>query len=144
MPSSSKIFHSHKFQLVLLFFVFLLFSLWFTQSPVRQLNIMVPQGGDPFLVAWLWSWEMHQIPITPLSLFDANIFAPFKNTLAFTEHMLGSLLLAWPLFLIFKNIILVFNLISLLSFAIAGLGMYLLACYLTKNKAASLNYEVVF
>ena len=144
MPSSSKIFHSHKFQPVLLFFVFLLFSLWFTQSPVRQLNIMVPQGGDPFLVAWLWSWEMHQIPITPLSLFDANIFAPFKNTLAFTEHMLGSLLLAWPLFLIFKNIILVFNLISLLSFAIAGLGMYLLACYLTKNKAASLVAAFIY
>jgi len=65
---------------------------------------VLPSGGDPLLVTYIWSWEMHQIPINPLELFNANIFAPFKNTLAFTEHMLGSLLLAWPLFLIFKNI----------------------------------------
>lgn len=144
MPSYLKIFNRHRFQLVLLFFVFLLFSLWFTQAPVKQLGTMVPQGGDPFLVTWIWSWEMHQIPIDPAELFNANIFAPFKNTLAFTEHMLGSLLLAWPLFLLLKNIILVFNLISLASFAVSGLGMYLLAYYLTKSRLASLIAAFIY
>ncbi|HRY63530.1 MAG TPA: hypothetical protein P5267_02945, partial [Patescibacteria group bacterium] len=120
-----------------IFVLFLILSLWFTKAPLAHLGSLAPQGPDPLLVSWIWSWEMHQIPINPLELFDANIFAPYKNTLAFTEHMLGSLLLAWPLFLIFKNIILVFNLICLSSFALGGLGMYLLAYYLTKNKLAS-------
>ncbi|NMC51870.1 YfhO family protein [Candidatus Kuenenbacteria bacterium] len=119
------------------FVIFLVLSLVFTKAPLDHLGSALPKGPDPLLVSWIWSWEMHQIPINPLAVFDTNIFAPFKNTLAFTEHMFGSLLLAWPLFLIFKNIILVFNIISLSSFAIGGLGMYLLAFYLTKNKAAS-------
>lgn len=122
---------------LLIFILFFILSFWFTKAPITHLDSMAPQGGDPFLVTWIWSWEMHQLPINPLTVFDANIFAPFKNTLAFTEHMFGSLLLAWPLFLIFKNIVLVYNLICHLTFAIGGLGMYLLAYYLTKNRAAS-------
>ena len=124
--------------------VFFVLALWFTGIPIAEINHVLPSGGDSLLVSYIWSWEMHQIPINPLELFNANIFAPFKNTLAFTEHMLGSLLLAWPLFLIFKNIVLVFNLISLGSFAISGLGMYLLANYLTKNKAASLVAAFIY
>jgi len=85
--------------------VFFVLALWFTGIPIAEINHVLPSGGDSLLVSYIWSWEMHQIPINPLELFNANIFAPFKNTLAFTEHMLGSLLLAWPLFLIFKNIV---------------------------------------
>ena len=124
--------------------VFFILTLWFSAIPIKNIAHVLPSGGDPLLVTYIWSWEMHQIPINPLELFNANIFAPFKNTLAFSEHMLGSLLLAWPLFLIFKNIVLVFNLVSLGSFAISGLGMYLLANYLTKNKLASLVAAFIY
>ncbi len=128
---------NHKIVCLGIFVLFFILSFWFTRAPITHLDNMAPQGGDPLLVSWIWSWEMHQIPINPLTVFDTNTFAPFKNTLAFTENMFGSLLLAWPLFLIFKNIILVYNLVCHLTFAIGGLGMYLLAYYLTKNKFAS-------
>lgn len=132
-----KFLANHKIFLVFLFLLFLCLSLWFTKIPIGQIGQALPDGGDPLLVSWIWSWEMFELPQDPANLFNANIFAPFTHTLAFSEHMLGSLILAWPLFLIFKNIFLVFNLISLLSFAIAGLGMYLLVFYLTKNKLVS-------
>ncbi|OIO18111.1 hypothetical protein COV56_00310 [Candidatus Kuenenbacteria bacterium CG11_big_fil_rev_8_21_14_0_20_37_9] len=129
---------------IFLFLLFLIIAVWLVAIPLKNIGSVLPSGGDPYLVTYIWSWEMRQIPIDIARLFDANIFAPFKNTLAFTEHMLGSLILAWPIFLISKNIVLTFNLVSLLSFAIAGLGMYLLAYYLSKNKLASLVAAFIY
>jgi hypothetical protein len=36
---------------------------------------------------WIIGWIAHQLPRAPLHLFDANIFFPEPNTLAFSEHM---------------------------------------------------------
>ncbi|MFH1900155.1 MAG: hypothetical protein ABIJ83_02710 [Patescibacteria group bacterium] len=125
-------------QNIFLFLLFLAVAVWIIEIPIGGIGRMLPSIDDPCLVTYIWSWEMHIIPVNPLELFNTNIFAPFENTLALTEHMLGSLIFAWPLFLLLKNIVLVFNVISLLSFAVSGLGMYLLAYYLSKNKLASL------
>ena len=118
----------------IVFVLFFILAIFFTRIPFGNIGSVLPTDGDPMLVSYIWSWEMEMLPNDPLNLFHANIFYPFKYTLLFTEHMLGSLVLAWPLFLIFNNIMMSFNLVSLLSFAIGGLGMYLLLEYLTKNK----------
>ena len=41
--------------------------------------------------------QPHQLPRDPLHLFDANIFHPERNTLAFSEHMLPQALMGAPL-----------------------------------------------
>src|SRR4051794_14661766 len=44
-------------------------------------------NGDAMLNEWIIAWIAHQIPRAPLHLFDANIFYPEPNALAFSEHM---------------------------------------------------------
>lgn len=46
-------------------------------------------GYDAQLQAWQIAWARHALVRAPLSVFDANMFAPARNTLAFTEPLLG-------------------------------------------------------
>ena len=45
---------------------------------------------------WIMAWVVHQLPRDPLQLFDANIFYPAKDTLAFSEPLIVPALLAAP------------------------------------------------
>ena len=48
----------------------------------------VHDDGDPLMVTWVLAWVAHQLPRAPAHLFDANIFYPERNTLAFSETLL--------------------------------------------------------
>ena len=41
--------------------------------------------GDTVLHEWTLAWVAHQVVRDPLHLFDANIFAPHRTTLAYSE-----------------------------------------------------------
>ena len=43
-------------------------------------------NGDTQLNEWIMAWVVHQLPRDPLRLFDANIFYPAKDTLAFSNR----------------------------------------------------------
>ncbi len=141
---SKKFFQQSLVQYILLFIVFIILASIFLHMSIAKINTQLPQHIDAYLVSWVWSWENHILLTNPLNLFNANIFAPFKNTLAYSETMLGSFLLAWPILLVSKNVILAYNLVVLLSFAISGLGMYLLAYYLTRNKLAAILAALIY
>lgn len=83
--------------------------------------------GTPPLNVWAMAWVRHQLPRAPLQLFDANAFHPYADSLAFSEHLFVPALLGAPVALLTGNHVLAHNLVALLSFALAGLGMYLLA-----------------
>lgn len=101
--------------------------------------------GDPLLNTWILSWDVHKIMEFDLKgLFDANIFYPHKNTLAYSEHMLGSAIFALPIIAFFKNSILAYNIIFLMGMVLSGFGMYLLAYYLTGNRPASFCAGIIF
>lgn len=139
-----KFFKNHIAQSVLLFILFVLLAGILTNMPFSEIQHKTTSHIDAYLVTWIWSWEAHILPTQPLELFNSNIFAPFDNTLAFSESMLGSFLLAWPILLIFNNAILAYNIVILLSFAISGLGAYLLVFYLTKNKLAACLAAIIY
>jgi hypothetical protein len=94
--------------------------------------------GDPLLNAWILAWDAHALITDPLNLFNANIFHPFLNTLAYSEHLLGIALPAAPLFWATGNAIFVHNLAVIGSFVLSGLGAYLLAGHLTRSRFAGL------
>ena len=129
---------------ILLFFIFAFLASIFLNLPLLEINKKMPSHQDAYLVSWIWSWDIHALTTDPLNLFQANIFAPFEKTLTFSETMLGTAFLAWPILLISDNVILAFNMVSLLTFAISGLGMYLLVYYLTKNKWASFLGALIY
>ncbi len=113
--------------------------------PVRDIGRRMIAHIDAYLVSWIWSWEGYILNTQPWRLFEANIFAPFHHTLAFSETMLGSFLLAWPIMLVSgNNAALTYNLVMLLTYAIAGLGMYQLVFYLTKNRLAAFVSATIY
>jgi len=45
-------------------------------------------NGDTILNEWVLAWVAHQAPRAPLHVYDANIFYPERNTLAYSESMI--------------------------------------------------------
>jgi len=99
---------------------------------------------DPLLNTWIMAWNIHQIQINPLNLFQANIFFPLANTLAFSEHLFFLSIITMPVTLISGNPILGYNFIQLLSFVLSGFTMYLLVYHLTKNRIAGFIAGIIF
>ena len=99
---------------------------------------------DYVLHEWIMAWVAHQIVTDPLRLFDANIFAPRPDTLAYSEHLFGITLLAGPMYLMTGNLVLAYNFAMFSSFVLSGLGMYLLARDLAGDKWAALIAGTIF
>lgn len=84
----------------------------------------------------IWA-SLYHLPHDPLNLFQAQVFYPYHDTLMFDELIFGEALLAAPVLLLTGNLFLSFNLVTLLTFVIAGWGAYLLAYHLTANRIAA-------
>ena len=82
---------------------------------------------DTDLLLLMLSWDAHALTSHPLSIFDANIFAPLHRTLAFSENLIGSGLFAVPILGLTHNPVLAMNVLALLSCVLCGLGTYTLA-----------------
>jgi hypothetical protein len=88
--------------------------------------------GDSLLNMWILAWGAEQVPrlltgqISLEQYWNANIFHPEPLALAFSEHLFGQALQVLPVYHLTQNIILSYNLIFLTTFALSGLGMFLL------------------
>src|SRR5262245_9179629 len=82
-------------------------------------------NGDAMLNEWIIAWIAHQLPRAPLHLFDANIFFPEPNTLAFSEHMFVQALIGAPLLWAGLPTLLVYNLLILAGLTLTGWTMSL-------------------
>jgi hypothetical protein len=100
--------------------------------------------SDAKLIQWIIGWDVHAFLAQPLALFDANIFAPLPNTLAYAEHLIGSALLAAPIIWATDNYFLATNLIALVSIPLSGLGTYLLARRLGASPQAAFLAGLIF
>jgi hypothetical protein len=97
-----------------------------------------PGGGDPLLQIWIARWVQHALVTNPLNLYDANIFYPYNNTLAYSDSNIPAALLSAPIYLLTGNAILAVNLLVLGTFVLAAGGAYALAVALTGNRAVGL------
>ena len=79
-------------------------------------------GPDTRLYLWTLGWDLHALKTDPLHIFDANIFFPEKGTLAYSEHLIGAALLAFPLSLFTDNLDLLLNFVLLLATFLTALG----------------------
>lgn len=128
--------------LVLLLFILLsILMLW--PLPLHMTDALV-SPVDPLLNTWIFDWDTYQLFKDPLHLFDANIFFPLKNTLAFSEHMIILSLIAFPVSLVSGNAILGYNFVQILAYMLCGFAVYLLVFELTKNRIAAFIAGVIF
>ncbi|HEU5237267.1 MAG TPA: hypothetical protein VFU37_09015, partial [Pyrinomonadaceae bacterium] len=111
---------------------------------VRQLRDACADPGDPYLVSWILWWDYHQTFTAPLHLFDANIFYPLKQTLAFSENDYGISLLFFPLFALGFQPLTVNSVATFLSFAFCGYGAFRLTRTLTDSTGAAWVSGFVF
>ena len=116
-----------------------------TYPQVRVLNRGVSlDTADPLLSTWRLEWIAHQLPRDPLHLFDANIFHPEPDTLAYSDAMLVPALTVAPLVWLGVPPLLAYNLLLLSGFVFSGAAMVLLVWSLTRHVAASLLAGFVF
>jgi hypothetical protein len=88
--------------------------------------------GDPLFVTWVMAWVNHHVASLSFEGFwDAGIFFPERNTLAFSEHFIAQSLMVGPVYWSSGNPILAYNLAFVLTFLLTGLGGFLLARALT-------------
>src|SRR5215208_5674071 len=45
--------------------------------------------GDPIRTAWQVAWEGHALVAQPLAFFQANAFYPLRDSLAFSDSLVG-------------------------------------------------------
>jgi hypothetical protein len=100
--------------------------------------------GDSYLASWILAWDFHQTFRDPLHLFDANIFFPYRYTLAFSEHQWGIALLFFPAFAAGLPPLTVHGLAMLFGFALCGFGAFRLARTLTGSTTAAWIAGVAF
>src|SRR4051794_29891531 len=82
--------------------------------------------GDPLPQAWQVAWDGHALAHQPLDFFQANVFWPLKNSLAFSDALVGYA----PLGLIGSGphaAVVRYDLLFLFAYALAFFGAYLLA-----------------
>jgi hypothetical protein len=118
--------------------------LMFRPTPHQLAHTLSPDIGDPALLTWVLSWDVHGLLTAPLHVFDANIFWPYDLTLAYTD----SLLVVAPVFGLFRLLgageVLAYNLILLGLVFVAVAGGYSLTRWLTGRTDAAVLAGIVF
>jgi hypothetical protein len=108
---------------LLLFAVLAAFHTWPLAGSLTSLSRH--DNGDAILNEWTIAWVAHQLPRDPLHLFDANIFHPEPNTLAFSEHLFVQSVMGAPLLWAGVPTLPVYNLLVIAGFALTGWTMCL-------------------
>ena len=111
---------------------------------VTRLRDAVSDEGDPYMIAWTLWWDFHQTFTDPINLFHANVFYPYKYTLAFSEHEYGIALLFFPLFALGLRALTVQSIATFCGFAFSGYGAFRLGRTLTRSNPAAWIAGIIF
>ena len=103
------------------------------RDPVHQSR---NDSSDALLNTWAIAWVAHQLPRDPAHLFDANIFAPERHTLGYSEAMIVQGVLAMPILAAGGSPTLAYNLVLIAGFVFTGWAFFLLLQAWTGSLAA--------
>ena len=118
--------------------LFVVLSVAMTWPLARNLSRAVTGWGDPYLNACYLDWDVWSATHLGTRLFDAPVFYPNRNTLAFTEHLCGIAIFAAPLRWLGAGPITVTNILWILGFAFTGFGTYILGRMITGSPGAGI------
>jgi hypothetical protein len=129
---------------LLIFLGFVALTALMTWPWVLHLRNAVADEGDSYAHAYFLWWDYHQTFHNPLHLFDATIFYPYQNTLAFGENDYGISLLFFPLFALGLRPLTVYSVAAFLSFPFSGYGAFRLGRTLSGSSAVGWIAGIVF
>jgi hypothetical protein len=101
-------------------------------------------NGDAQLNEWILAWVERTLPRDPMHLFQANIFYPAHDTLAFSEPLIVPAVLGGPFSWLGGSPVLVFNLMVIAGFTLSALAGYALALRWTGDRVAALLAGTTF
>ena len=110
-------------------------------DPVR--SIASVQGpGDTYLNLWILGWDLRTLATEPSAIltgqvFNANIFHPATNTLAYSDHFLLQSLVVAPLYFVTGNPVLCYNAVLFLSLVAAAWAMHVTVRELVGSETAA-------
>jgi hypothetical protein len=107
-------------------------------------STMLPGGPDGELFVWTLLWDAHAFLHQPFAIFDANIYHPLRDTLAFSENLIGTAIFSAPIQWLTGNPVFALNVVSLLSTLLCGVGTWLLARRLGLEQGAAVVAGIVF
>jgi hypothetical protein len=129
---------------ILIFIAFCALTAVMTWPWIVHLRDAVADKGDPYMIAWTLWWDFHQTFHNPLHLFDANVFYPYRYTLAFSENDFGIALLFFPLFAIGLRPLTVHAIATFSGFAFSGYGSFRLTRTLTGSERSAWLAGIIF
>ena len=94
-------------------------------------------NGDGMFSLWNVAWVARTIVADPLNLFDANIFHPHRNSLAYSEANIMAGVVGAPVWWATENPYATLNVVILLAFASAWFCMWKLVRHLTDDWAVA-------
>jgi Protein of unknown function (DUF3108) len=100
-------------------------------------------AGDPYLNLWILGWDLQTLSRSPLAMlngaaFDAPIFHPASQTLAYSDHLLPIATLVWPVYWASGSSVLAYNTVLIGSLVGSALAMHLLARRVTGSTVGAL------
>jgi hypothetical protein len=96
-------------------------------------------NADAELNEWILAWVAHQLPRDPLNLFEANIFYPAHDSLAFSEPLIVPALMGAPMAWLGASPVLVHNVVLIAGLALTAFA----ACLLLEAWTGSLMAGLV-
>src|SRR5581483_7300299 len=117
--------------------IFLILTLVLTNPLALHVWNAVEDKQDALLNTWITAWVGHALITDPLNLFNANIFYPYPNSLAFSEILIPPSLFALPITLATNNSIFGYNLALLAMLWLDAFAMYLFVFDLTRRSEAA-------
>ena len=103
----------------------------------------VTDRPDGRLNAWILAWDVHALARDPARLFQAPIFHPLPDALAFSENLVLPAVLAAPALLL-GGPAAGYNAVLLLSLVVSGLGAQLLVRRASGDRGAAFLAGVFF
>ena len=118
--------------------LFIILSIAMTWPLARNMSRAVSDWGDPYLNACYLDWDVYAATHVGAHLFDAPVFYPNHDTLAFSEHLCGIAIFAAPLRWLGAGPITAANILWILGFAFTGFGTYILGRSITGSTGAGI------
>lgn len=141
----NKIRHNSLFLNLTIVVAYLLLTIVVTWPILPNFDKQVTETGDPFFISWVVGSETWSLRTGDFANFwNQNIFYPYPNTLALSDHSLTLTLQALPTYLITGNPIVTINTLVLLSFFLSALFACFLIYYYTGSRKAAFIGGIVY
>ena len=102
------------------------------------------ENSDGQFSIWNVAWVARTLIADPGNLFNANIFYPHQQTLAFSENNLAAGVLAVPIYWATSNPYLTLNVVFLATMVFSFAGAYYLVRHLTGDRRAAVVSGICF